>query len=154
MSTLIVRHSSTYRQVSNIRLGLNILRKDNCKPRWETFKFWDLVWLVLEILWYIWDFRVHYPLYLTVTVVVWARPIWHLVLMATPVAFLTVQFLLIFTAWILMVTVPWKFSEGLTMQRRLSIGTMTGAGEKKISNCNKVRKNKQTVKNTFILPIE
>ena len=35
-----------------LTLGLNILHKDNCKPRRETFKFCDLVRLILEILWY------------------------------------------------------------------------------------------------------
>ena len=29
--------------------GLNIFCKDNCKPRRETFKFWDLLCLILEI---------------------------------------------------------------------------------------------------------
>ena len=32
--------------------GFNRLHKDNCKTRWETFKFWDLVCLILEIWWY------------------------------------------------------------------------------------------------------
>ena len=31
-------------------LGFNILCEDNCKPSRETFKFWDLVRLILEIL--------------------------------------------------------------------------------------------------------
>ena len=30
----------------------NGLRKDNCRTRRETFKFWDLVWLILEVWWY------------------------------------------------------------------------------------------------------
>ena len=30
-----------------------MLRKDNCKPRWEAFEFWDLVRLILEILQYL-----------------------------------------------------------------------------------------------------
>ena len=29
-----------------------MLRKDNCKPRQETFEFWDLVRLIWEVLWY------------------------------------------------------------------------------------------------------
>ena len=57
-----------YRQVSNIRCayrrcsnyifildltpGFNRLCEDNCKMRRETFKFWDLVHLILEILRY------------------------------------------------------------------------------------------------------
>ena len=36
------------------------LGKEKCKTRWETFKFWDLVWLILEVWWIIlfpqWDF--------------------------------------------------------------------------------------------------
>ena len=28
------------------------MAKDNCKTRWETFKFWDLVRLILEVLRY------------------------------------------------------------------------------------------------------
>ena len=39
--------------ILHLTLGFNILHKDNCKPRWETFKFSDLVQLVLEILRYI-----------------------------------------------------------------------------------------------------
>ena len=29
--------------------GFNILHKDNCKMGRETFEFWDLVWLLLDI---------------------------------------------------------------------------------------------------------
>ena len=29
--------------------GFYVLSKDNCKTRWETVKFWDLVQLILEI---------------------------------------------------------------------------------------------------------
>ena len=29
--------------------GFNGLGEDNCKARRETFKFWDLVWLILEV---------------------------------------------------------------------------------------------------------
>ena len=28
--------------------GFNVLYKDNCQTRWETFKFWDLVHDILE----------------------------------------------------------------------------------------------------------
>ena len=35
--------------------GLNILRKDNCKPRRESFKFWDSVRLILET----WRYVIH-----------------------------------------------------------------------------------------------
>ena len=31
--------------------GFNILHKDNCRMRQQTFKFWDLVQLILEISW-------------------------------------------------------------------------------------------------------
>ena len=33
--------------------GFNRLGKDECKTRRESFKFWDLVCLILEILWYL-----------------------------------------------------------------------------------------------------
>ena len=35
------------------RLSFNGLGKGNCKTRRESFKFWDLVWLILEVLLYI-----------------------------------------------------------------------------------------------------
>ena len=28
--------------------GFNVLHKNNCQTRWETFKFWDLVHVILE----------------------------------------------------------------------------------------------------------
>ena len=34
-------------------LGFNLLHNDNCKLRWETFKFWHLVHLILKTLRYI-----------------------------------------------------------------------------------------------------
>ena len=51
----VVGASPNYIFILHLTLGFNILRKDNCKPRRETFKFWDLVRLILEIL--------RYPLY-------------------------------------------------------------------------------------------
>ena len=33
--------------------GFNGLGRDNCKMRWETFKCWDLVWLILDVWQYI-----------------------------------------------------------------------------------------------------
>ena len=49
--------SIAYRRCSNcifidLTPGFNGLGKDNCKTRQETFKFWDLVCLILEILRY------------------------------------------------------------------------------------------------------
>ena len=38
------------RSPKNTVFGFNILRKDNWKPRRETFKFWELVRLIWEIL--------------------------------------------------------------------------------------------------------
>ena len=32
--------------------GFNGLGKDSCDVRWESFKCWDLVWLILEFSWY------------------------------------------------------------------------------------------------------
>ena len=49
---------------SRLNTGSNGLGKDNCKMRWETFKFWDLVHLVLEILLYVkyyWNGRPFLP---------------------------------------------------------------------------------------------
>ena len=39
--------------IPHLTTGFNGLGKDNCKTRWETFKFWDLVWLILEVWWYV-----------------------------------------------------------------------------------------------------
>ena len=46
------RRCFNYVFIFHLTLGFNILCKDNCKPRRETFKFWDLVLLILEILRY------------------------------------------------------------------------------------------------------
>ena len=40
---------SNYIFILDLTPGLNGLRKGNCKMRWESFKFCDLVWLILEI---------------------------------------------------------------------------------------------------------
>ena len=37
----------------HLMFGFNILCKDHCKPRRETFRFWDLVHLILEIIQYV-----------------------------------------------------------------------------------------------------
>ena len=51
--SIACRCYSNYIFILHLTLGFNILRKDNCRPRRETFKFWDLVCLVLESLQYI-----------------------------------------------------------------------------------------------------
>ena len=43
-------HCSNYIFILHLTLGFNILHKKNCKPRRETFKFCDLVRLILDIL--------------------------------------------------------------------------------------------------------
>ena len=43
-------HCSNYIFIIYLTPGFNGLGKDNCKTRWETFKFWYLVHLILEIL--------------------------------------------------------------------------------------------------------
>ena len=48
------RRCSNYIFILNLIHGFNRLGKDNCKTRRETFKFWDLVPLILEI--YIWRY--------------------------------------------------------------------------------------------------
>ena len=35
--------------IQDLSPGFNGLGKEKCKTRWETFTFWDLVWLILEI---------------------------------------------------------------------------------------------------------
>ena len=51
--SIACRRCSNYIFILHLTLGLNILHKDNCKPRRETFKLWDLVRLIFEILRYI-----------------------------------------------------------------------------------------------------
>ena len=48
----VVGAAPTKSSFSTEHLTFNGLGKDNCKTRWETFKLWDLVWLILEIWWY------------------------------------------------------------------------------------------------------
>ena len=47
--SIACRRCSNYISNLHLTLGFNILRKDSCKPRRETFKFWDLVRLILAI---------------------------------------------------------------------------------------------------------
>ena len=42
-----------YISILNLTPGFNVLGKDNCKTRRETFKFGNLVWLILEIWGYV-----------------------------------------------------------------------------------------------------
>ena len=44
--SIACRRCSNYICILQLTLGFNILRKDNCKPRQETFKLWNLVPLV------------------------------------------------------------------------------------------------------------
>ena len=46
------RCCSNYIFILDLTPGFNIMHKDNCKTRWETFKLEDLVRLILEIWWY------------------------------------------------------------------------------------------------------
>ena len=47
------RRCFNYIFIHDLTPGFNGLGKDNCKKRWETFRFWDLVWLILEVWQYI-----------------------------------------------------------------------------------------------------
>ena len=47
------RRCSNYTFILDLTPGFNGLCKDNYKTRRETFKFWDLVRLILEVWWYI-----------------------------------------------------------------------------------------------------
>ena len=51
--SIACRRCSNYIFILHMTLGFNVLHKNNCKPRRETFQFWDLVRLILEILRYI-----------------------------------------------------------------------------------------------------
>ena len=53
VGNVIVDHCSNYIFILDLTPGLNELGKDNCKTRQETFKFWDLVQLILDILRYV-----------------------------------------------------------------------------------------------------
>ena len=44
-------HCSNYIFILDLTPGFNRLHKDNCKMRWETFKFGGLVHLILEVWW-------------------------------------------------------------------------------------------------------
>ena len=48
--SIACRRCSNYIFILHLTPGLNILRKDNCPPRREIFKFWDFVRLILETL--------------------------------------------------------------------------------------------------------
>ena len=52
------RRWSNYIFILYLAHGFNILRKDNCKPKRETFEFWDLVRLILDILRYVCAFLI------------------------------------------------------------------------------------------------
>ena len=47
--SIACRRCSNYILILDWTPGFNRLRKDNCKTRRETFNFWDLVWLILEV---------------------------------------------------------------------------------------------------------
>ena len=48
--SIVCRHCSNYIFILNLTPGFNGLGKDNYKMRWEAFKFWDLVHLILKTL--------------------------------------------------------------------------------------------------------
>ena len=48
--SIACRRCSNYIFILNLTPGFNGLSEDNCKRIQETFKFWDLVWLILEVL--------------------------------------------------------------------------------------------------------
>ena len=50
--SIACRRCSNYIFILNLTPGFNRLGKDKCKIRWESFKFCDLVRLILQILWY------------------------------------------------------------------------------------------------------
>ena len=48
--SIACRRCSNYIFILHLTLGFSILRKDNCKPRRKTFKFWNLVRLIFTVL--------------------------------------------------------------------------------------------------------
>ena len=52
--SIACRRCSIYIVILFLTPGFNRMGKDKCKTRWESFKFWDLVHLILEILKYVW----------------------------------------------------------------------------------------------------
>ena len=50
--SIACRHCSNYIFIIALTHGFNMLHKGNCKTRRETFKFGDLVRLILDTLWY------------------------------------------------------------------------------------------------------
>ena len=48
--SIACRHCSNYIFILDLTPGLNWLGKDNYKTRWETFRFWNLVRLILKVL--------------------------------------------------------------------------------------------------------
>ena len=67
-------HCSNYIIILDLTPGFNILRKDTCKPIRKAFKFWGLVQLILEILWYMMRIPV---LPGKMTILYWNRPWGH-----------------------------------------------------------------------------
>ena len=52
MTLLIIQRCSNYIFILDLTPGFNGLGKYNYKMRLETFKFWDLVQLILDVWWY------------------------------------------------------------------------------------------------------
>ena len=53
--SIACRRCSNYIFILNLTPGFNGLSEDNCTRIQETFKFWDLVRLILEVLRYCWQ---------------------------------------------------------------------------------------------------
>ena len=51
--SMACRRCSTYIFIIDLAPSFNRLGKNNCDTRGETLKFWDSVWLLLEIWWYL-----------------------------------------------------------------------------------------------------
>ena len=51
--SIACQHCSNYISIPHLTYGFNGLGKDNCKTTRETFKFWDLLCLMLEVSLYV-----------------------------------------------------------------------------------------------------
>ena len=60
--SIACRRCSNYIFILHLTHGFNVLCKDNCKPILKAFKLWDLVRLILEILWYLKVLNLHFSL--------------------------------------------------------------------------------------------
>ena len=81
--SIACRRCSNYIFILNLTPGFNGFGKYDCKTRWESFKFWDLVRLILDILryvnkrWPVWLAALYIDLYLMCRYEYYVYPHFH-----------------------------------------------------------------------------